>query len=428
MSTYPPRSDFLLNDPLLVAAQRRVGRSIVKQTVHDVQQLIQHGEFAADIAVAEVLRRLPTSASLMQSVINATGVVLHTNLGRAPLSEPAVTALCEAAGYVGLEFDLTSGNRGVRGASMREAIGAAIPEADDVHLVNNGAAALVLTMNTLAAGHEVIWSRSELVEIGDGFRLRDIVLAAGVRIVEVGATNRTTASDFAEAVTSNTGCILRVHPSNFAMTGYHESPSVADVCDLGVPVVVDIGAGLLKPHPLFPGEPDVASTLTQGAAIVTASCDKFLGGPQAGLIAGKTELVNRMRRHPLARALRVDKLTLAALEATLRAPDVPVWRYIEADARQLRKRCETIAAKIGIEATVVPTVGRVGGGAAPSVELDSWAVSLPSDYLAALRGHTPPIIGRDEGGRCLLDLRCVPQDEDEQVAAAVMSIAATLAG
>ena len=423
MNPHPPRSDQLLKDPRLDDAQRRVGRALVREVVHSVQQCIRRGEVAAEGAVEAVLQRLPSTASSMQPVINATGVVLHTNLGRAPLSPPAIAAIVEAAGYVTVEYDTSTGGRGPRGAPTRQAALAAIPNAGDVLFVNNGAAALVLTMSTLAAGREVIWSRGELVEIGDGFRLRDIVLASGARVVEVGATNRTTAADFADAISDETGCILRVHPSNFAIAGYHSTVSVADVCGLGAPVVVDVGSGLLQPEARLPDEPDVNSTLAEGAALVIASCDKLLGGPQAGLIAGDAELIHRIRRHPLVRAMRVDKLTLAALEATLRAAEVPVRQYLEADPRRLRRRCESVASKIGGDSSVIPTVGRVGGGSAPGVELSSWAVSLPGDYTVRLRGHVPPVIGRTEDGRCLLDLRCVPNDIDQIVVDAVLSAA-----
>jgi L-seryl-tRNA(Ser) seleniumtransferase len=419
----PPRTDQLLSDPRLGDAQRRVGRALVKEAIHAVQQGIRTGEVAAVGAVEAILQRLPSTASSMQPVINATGVILHTNLGRAPLSQAAVAAVIEAAGYVAVEYDASTGRRGPRGVPTRKAALALIPNAEDVLFVNNGAAALVLTMSTLAAGREVLWSRGELVEIGDGFRLRDIVLASGGRIVEVGATNRTSATDFADAIGDETACILRVHASNFAMVGYHGTVSVEDVCGLGVPVVVDVGSGLLQPVALLPDEPDVNSTLAAGAALVIASCDKLLGGPQAGLIAGDAELIHRIRRHPLARAMRVDKLTLAALEATFRAAEVPVRKYLEVDAQSLRRRCESVASKVGADISVVPTVGRVGGGSAPGVELSSWAVSLPGEYAERLRGHVPPVIGRTEDGRCLLDLRCVPQESDVLVVDAVLAAA-----
>lgn len=426
MTIRPPRTDVLLSDARLGAAQNRLGRTLVKDAVHVVQDRIRRGEVTVDDAVDAVLAQLPGTAGSLLPVINATGVVLHTNLGRAPLSAPAIAAVVEAAGYVAVEYDVGTGRRGPRGVALRDAALAAISVADDVLFVNNGAAALVLTMSTLAAGREVIWSRGELVEIGDGFRLRDIVRAAGARIVEVGATNRTTAADFAAAITEDTACILRVHPSNFVMSGYHSLASVDSIRDLGVPVVVDVGSGLLHPVSSLPGEPDVTSSLSDGAALVIASCDKLLGGPQAGMIAGNGELIQRIRRNPLARAMRVDKLTLAALEATLRAPDVPVRQYLAADADSLRRRCAAAAEIFGEKAAVTRTYGRVGGGSAPGVVLPSWAVSLPVEYAELLRRQKQAVIARIEGGRCLLDLRCVPTESDRVVVEAVLEASLSL--
>ena len=279
---------------------------------------------------------LPARAASTRPVINATGVVLHTNLGRAPLSAAAVEALVDAAGATDVEFDLATGARARRGRGALAALAAAVPAAEAVHVVNNGAAALVLATTALAAGREVVISRGELVEIGDGFRLTDLIESTGARLREVGTTNRTNLADYADAVGPQTGCILKVHPSNFRVEGFTSSVDVGALAGLGVPVVADLGSGLLAREPLLPDEPDADTALRAGADLVTGSGDKLLGGPQAGLLLGRTAVVERLRRHPLARALRVDKLTLAALEATLRGPRTPTWTALHADPDVLR--------------------------------------------------------------------------------------------
>jgi len=300
-----------------------------------------------------------------------------------------------------------------------------VPDADAVHVVNNGAAALVLAATALAAGREIVVSRGELVEIGDGFRLPDLLESTGARLREVGTTNRTTLADYAAVVGPQTGFVLKVHPSNFQVTGFTSATPVRQLATLGVPVVADIGSGLLAADPLLPDEPNAADTLRAGAALVTASGDKLLGGPQAGLLLGDGELIDRLRRHPLARALRVDKLTLAALGATLHQPDTPTRMALHADPGVLRERVERLRDRLGADgrkAEVVPAVAVVGGGGAPGVELDSWALSLPERYAAPLRTGEQPILGRVVRGRLLLDLRCVPADADEAVRAAVLRV------
>jgi L-seryl-tRNA(Ser) seleniumtransferase len=300
-----------------------------------------------------------------------------------------------------------------------------VPDAGGVHVVNNGAAALVLAATALAAGREIIVSRGELVEIGDGFRLPALLESTGARLREVGTTNRTAPADYAAAIGPATAFILKVHPSNFVVTGFTSSVPVADLAGLDAPVVVDIGSGLLAPDPLLPDEPDAASSLRAGAALVTASGDKLLGGPQAGLLFGDADLVERLRRHPLARALRVDKLTLAALEATLCGPAPPTWVALRADPAALRVRVERLRDALGdVDAEVTRAAAVVGGGGAPGLELDSWAVSLPQRLALPLRTGQPPVLGRVERGRLLLDLRCVPPDADPDVAAAVRRAAA----
>src|SRR5579875_3106131 len=327
-----PRTDLLLADPRLAAATRRLGRPLVKAAIARAQDRARNEEIppeqVADAAVAE----LPPAAATLTPVINATGVVVHTNLGRAPLSPAAVAALAAAAGNCDVEFDLAAGARAAqRGRGAIAALRRAVPGAQAVGVVNNNAAALVLAATALAADREIIISRGELIEIGDRFRLPDLLTSTGARLREVGTTNRTTVADYREAIGAQTAFILKVHPSNYRIEGFTAAVGVRDLAGLGVPVVFDIGSGLLAPHPLLPGEPDAATALADGAALVTASADKLLGGPQAGLLLGRADLVRRLVRHPLARALRVDKLTLAALEATLAGPAPPLSCALAAD-------------------------------------------------------------------------------------------------
>lgn len=420
-----PRTDAVLADPRLAAAARRLGAPIVKGVVVDVLEQVRRGLVSPDAAADVAVASLPGSATTLRRVLNATGVVVHTNLGRAALSAAAVDALSLAAGHVDVEYDVGSGHRARRGRGALDAFAAAVPAAEAVHVVNNAAAALVLVATALAAGREIVVSRGELIEIGDGFRLPDILVATGARLVEVGTTNRTTVDDYRSAITSETAFVLKVHPSNFVVTGFTTGASVAELAGLGVPVVVDIGSGLLRPHPLLPTEPDAATALQAGADLVIASGDKLLGGPQAGLILGRGDLVDAVRRHPLARALRVDKLRLAALEATVRDPRTPVDDALQVDADALLLRCRVLAEEIaaaGVAIDVVASVGVVGGGGAPGVELPGWALALPESYASALRTGEPCVVGRVEDGRCLLDLRCVPAEEDASVLKAVLAV------
>lgn len=415
-----PRTDTLLADPRLVEAQRVLGRALVKSVVADAQRRARAGEIDPERVAEHAVAALPATASSLRPVLNATGVVVHTNLGRAPLSRAAVDAVVAAAGTTDVELDLATGRRGRRGRAALAALARAVPTAGAVHVVNNNAAALLLTALTLAPGQEIVLSRGELVEIGDGFRIPELLASTGSRLREVGTTNRTSLRDYAEAIGPQTGFILKVHPSNFHVTGFTSAVGVAELAKLGAPLVVDIGSGLLSPHPVLPDEPDATSCLRDGANLVTASGDKLLGGPQAGLLLGDAELVERLRRHPAARALRVDKLTLAALEATLTGPPPPVARALVADLAGLRARAESLAAALpGAEA--VDCVAAVGGGGAPDVRLPSAAVSLPERYAAALRAASPPVVGRLEAGRCLLDLRTVAPEDDALLAAAVLA-------
>ena len=426
-----PRTDVVLAEPRVAAAGGRLGRDLVKAEVGRAQQRVRAGELAPHALVDAVLASLPATATALRSVINASGVLLHTNLGRAPLSAAARDALTVAAGTCDVELDLTTGERGRRGRAAIEALLAAVPGAGGAHLVNNGAAALALvaTALTTAERSEIVISRGELVEIGDGFRIPDLLTATGARLHEVGTTNRVTRADYACAVGDATAFVLKVHPSNFVVSGFTRAVGVDELGDLGVPVVADIGSGLLTPHPLLPDEPDAATMLARGATLVTASGDKLLGGPQAGLLLGAAgrgaELVERIQRHPLARAMRVDKLTLAAFEATLRGPATPTAAALSADVAILRARAHALASQLrsaGLEAVAVDCAATVGGGGAPGVQLPSAAVSLPERYADDLRAAPVPVLGRLERGRCLLDLRAVDPADDDELAQAVLAV------
>lgn len=422
-----PSTDAVLNEPALAAAAVVLGRPRVKAAVVEAQERARRGEIAPEDVATAAAAALPSRASSLRPALNATGVVLHTNLGRAALSPAAVDAVVAAAGPTDVELDLATGRRARRGRGALAALTAAVPDAEAVHVVNNGAAALVLAATALAAGREIVVSRGELVEIGDGFRLPDLLVSTGARLREVGTTNRTTRADYAAAIGPETAFVLKVHPSNFVVRGFTCAVPVAELAPLGVPVVADIGSGLLAADPLLPDEPDAGSALRAGAALVTASGDKLLGGPQAGLLMGRADLVHALRRHPLARALRVDKLTLAALEATIRGPQTPTALALRARPEVLRARAEDLQGALsaaGVKAEVVPAAAIVGGGGAPGVDLPSWAVALPERYATPLRTGEPPVVGRTEHGRLLLDLRCVPADADGTLRDAILRVAA----
>ena len=454
-----PRTDVLLADPRIVSAERRLGRPLVKAAIARAQQRARAGDIPADpdLVADEAVREIPPVAASLTPVINATGVIVHTNLGRAALSPAAVEAIAAAAGNCDVEFDLASGARGPRGTGALAALRAAVPLAEAVGVVNNNAAALALAATALAGGREpgapdeIIISRGELIEIGDRFRLPDLLESTGARLREVGTTNRTTVGDYAAAVSARTAFILKVHPSNYRIEGFTAGASVRDLAAVGrphgVPVVHDIGSGLLAPLALLPDEPDATTSLADGASLVTASGDKLLGGPQAGLLLGAEPLVRRLLRHPLARALRVDKLTLAALEATLAGPPSPVTRSLAADTAAVFSRAQRTVATVQLhltsgtratdatgdgeasEASAVSVVGSraaVGGGGAPGVTLPSAAISLPAGLAGPLRwsepvrrGEVPAVVGRIEHGRLLLDLRSVDPGDDDRLAAAI---------
>ena len=420
-----PRTDDVLADPRLVEATGRVGRPAVKDAVVAAQQRARTGEIDPTTVADAAVAALPAGGASLRPVVNATGVLLHTNLGRAPLSAAAAEATVAAAGPTAVELDLATGRRSGRGQGMKQALAAAVPDAEAVHVVNNGAAALVLAATALAAGRDIVISRGELVEIGDGFRLPDLLTSTGARLFEVGTTNRTALADYAAAVGEQTGFVLKVHPSNFVVTGFTADVSVADLATLDVPVVVDVGSGLLSPHPRLPEEPDAATALRAGADLVIASGDKLLGGPQCGLLLGRASIVRHLTRHPLARALRVGKLTLAALEATLRVPPTPTARALDTRLPHLLARADRIVATLrefDVDATTTETEATVGGGGAPGVVLPSAAVRLPADCAEPLRRASHPVVGRVAGGYCLLDLLAVPPEADESVVDTVVEV------
>ncbi len=446
-----PRTDHLLALPEVIAAGERLNQATIKAIISEVQNAARAGEIpVAEVAPTIVSSLASRSASSLTPVLNATGILVHTNLGRAPLSPAATQAITEAAGYVDVEMDLGTGKRSKRGTGAKAALLRACPAAEDALVVNNGAAALLLAVTALrgrgssgtaasanidpvrksasptAEPGEIIISRGELIEIGAGFRLTDLMTTTGARLREVGTTNRTHLADYAEAINDDTSCLLKVHTSNFRVEGFTSSVEAAELCTLAdeheLPLLVDLGSGLFTPDPALPDEPDIDTALRAGADLVIVSGDKLLGGPQAGLILGRTEAVQTLAKHPLARALRTDKLTLAALEATITHTANPIHDALHIDPDRLRERTETLAEAVG--ATIVEHDGRVGGGGAPGVPLPGWAVELPEACAAPLRRGDPAIVARVHQGRCLVDLRCVPDSEDNRIATAIKRVRA----
>ena len=400
---------------------------------------------AAEHLESEAAKHLTRSfMSSLQPVINATGVIIHTNLGRAPLADSAVKAIATIAPhFTNLEYDVESGGRGQRDTHvqywLRELTGA-----EAVVVVNNNAAATLLLLSALASGREVIVSRGELVEIGGGFRVPDVLAQSGAQLREIGTTNRTRADDYAAAINDRTGLLLRVHPSNFRIEGFAERPSLESLVGVGqrfgVPVVEDLGSGYLVSHDELPEEPTVRASVEAGVDVICFSGDKLLGGPQAGVIVGRDQLLQRVRTHPLMRAVRADKLTYAAMDATLReyafgrAPDtVPVIRMIKAQKDEIERRARVVAAAIAtstIEVQIIDGVSTIGGGSAPGSELSTRLLAMksstiqPKDLAATLRCLTPPVIGRIEQGQVVLDLRTVLPEQDEMLARALGSLTA----
>ena len=434
-----PRMDALLEHPELVARAATLGRGTVlgaaREALEAGRRAVAGGgsvpgveELAARVA-GELDGRW---ARRTRRVVNATGVVLHTNLGRAPLSAAAREAVAEAAGYASVEYDLVAGTRGRRGAAAEALLGEATG-AEAGLVVNNAAGALLLALGGLARGREVVVSRGELIEIGGEFRLPQIMEAAGVVLREVGTTNRTHLRDYAAALGADTGLVLAVHPSNYRVEGFATRPALAELAALaaerGLPLLHDVGSGLL--HGELGDEPSVAASLRAGADLVLFSGDKLLGGPQAGLVVGRAGLVGRLARHPLARAVRADKLTLAALEATLadhlagRRDQLPVWRALLLTAAELEPRAAAVAAAVGPVASLRSGTSVAGGGSLPGEGLESVLVVVdPSPagataVLARLRSGDPPVVARVERDRVVVDLRTVPPEQDALVARAL---------
>jgi L-seryl-tRNA(Ser) seleniumtransferase len=373
---------------------------------------------------AEILAELERPSP--RRVLNATGVIVHTNLGRAPLAAAAREAVGRIAeGYSDLELDLESGTRGQRHAHVEQLL-RDLAGAEAAFAVNNGAGAVLLAAAALAGpGKAVVVARGQLVEIGGGFRIPEVIAQSGARLVEVGTTNRTVLADYERALSEDVGAILRVHQSNFRTVGFVNDVPTEALCELGVPVIDDIGSGAVAD---IEDEPALRRSVSAGAAIVCCSGDKLLGGPQAGLLIGRGAAIDRARKHPLARALRIDKLSLAALEATLRLyreperarREIPVLAMLSATDEELLARAERIA--VVPQASVVSSTAKVGGGALPLLELEGPAVAVPVDWATPLRRGDPPIIGRIHDGRLLLDPRTLTDSEADQVANALRSL------
>lgn len=418
-----PKMDEILQYPAVRTARERSAAHKVRAIIDAVLADARSGSLDPTHIQQELAARLDAVQPYsLRRVINATGVIIHTNLGRAPLPPAAVDALAAAAGYTDVEMDLDSGQRSRdRGRGAVEAVLAACPGAEDALVVNNGASALLLATAALAPGNEVIISRGELIEIGAGFRLPELIESTATRLREVGATNRTHLADYERALGENTGAILKVHPSNFVISGFTSSVPVAELRALtDVPLIVDIGSGLLTPDEVLPEEPSASQALRDGADVVLFSGDKLLGGPQAGVLVGKKDAIAACKKHPLARAVRIDKLRLNALEASLATYSNAVQDALHIDPQRHRERTEKVAAAVGGE--VVEHAGRVGGGGAPEVPLPGWAVALPEELARPLRLGEPPVVARVNQGRCLVDLRCVPEVQDAELIAAIQAV------
>jgi len=429
----------LVNQPQYAGLVEEFGRVRVVEAIRDQVAAERSDEVLDDSERSRrVSARLRAAAApRLRRVINASGVILHTNLGRAPLSRSATEALAMAAAYSNLELDLDSGRRGER-ADLLAGLLMRLFMCDAAFVVNNNAAAVLLILTALCKGREVIVSRGQLVEIGGSFRMPDVMRLSGARMVEVGTTNRTRAADYEEAVTPRTAALMRVHTSNFRVTGFTESASLAEMEAVarrhGVLLIDDLGSGAAEP---MADEPTVADSL-RNCDLVTFSGDKLLGGPQAGIILGRLEgaaAIRKMSKHPLARAVRIDKLSLAALEATLRqrlaghVEDIPVERMLRMPAAEIKRRAGLWTVKLeerGVVATLVTGESAVGGGSLPGHGLPTTLVALggPASRLAAaLRHGDPPVIARIEKDACCLDPRTVLKGEDEQLIDAVEAAA-----
>jgi L-seryl-tRNA(Ser) seleniumtransferase len=421
-----PSVDELVRSEDLVGLPHEVAVAAAREVLARAREEITAGHDPGDLAERALATAAAHAAPSLRRAINATGVVLHTNLGRAPLASAAVERVREvASSYSNLEYDLREGSRGSRHDHLAALI-RRLTGAEDALVVNNNAAAVLLALSALAEGREVVVSRGELIEIGDGFRIPDVLARSGARLIEVGTTNRTRAADYEAAFGAGTALLLRVHQSNFRTVGFTERPTLRELAALatrhGLPLVDDLGSGSFVS---FGDEPLVGESLEAGASLVTFSGDKLLGGPQAGVVCGSADLVARLRRHPLQRALRPDKLTLAALEGTLllyaepeRAlREIPALRMLREPLEDVRARASKLASLTGGE--VVETSARAGGGALPLQDLPSAGVELEPGLAAALLRAELPVVAIVRGDHTLLDCRTIADDEVDVVAAAV---------
>jgi L-seryl-tRNA(Ser) seleniumtransferase len=420
-----PSVDELLRDERLAGEPHDVAVAAARVALERARAEITAGRDPGSLVEAVVDELARARRTSLRRVLNATGVLVHTNLGRAPLSEAALARVAEVGGgYSNLEYDLESGERGSRQDHLAPLL-SRLTGAEASLVVNNNAAAVLLALAALAAGREVVVSRGELIEIGDGFRIPEVLARSGARLVEVGTTNRTRAVDYERAIGPETALLLRVHQSNFRVVGFSERPSLGELADVAraheLPLVDDLGSGALAP---VGDEPTPSESLRAGSDLVTFSGDKLLGGPQAGVIVGRGDLVERLRRHPLQRALRADKLTLAALEGTLAeafdpAGEIPILRMLHEPIERVRERAARLASLV--DGDVEETVARVGGGALPLAELPSAACAVEEALAEPLRLGEPPVIAVVRDGRTLLDCRTLTDAEVDDVAAAVRS-------
>ena len=420
-----PSVDRLLADERLAEEPHGPAVAAARIVLDRARDAIREGRQPGPLVEAVLEELADTRRPSLRRVLNATGILVHTNLGRAPLADAALDRVVEVgSGYSNLEYDVAGGERGSRQDHLA-ALLQRLTGAEAALVVNNNAAAVLLSLAALAEGREVIVSRGELIEIGDGFRIPDVLARSGARLIEVGTTNRTRAADYEQAVGPETALLLRVHQSNFRIVGFAERPGLVELAEVarrhGIPLVDDLGSGALV---AIGDEPTPAESLRAGADLVCFSGDKLLGGPQAGVVVGKADLVERLRRHPLQRALRADKLTLAALEGTLSlafTPEtrgrIPILRMLEEPLEQVRARAERLAGLVGGE--VEETVARVGGGALPLAELPSAACAVEESLAEPLRLGDPPVVAVVRDGRTLLDCRTLTDAETDEVAAAV---------
>jgi L-seryl-tRNA(Ser) seleniumtransferase len=421
-----PSVDRLLADSRLADLPRPLALAAARAALERAREEIRAGRAPADLVEATLAELAAAGRPSLRRVFNATGVLIHTNLGRAPLAPAALHRVLEVGGsYTNLEYDLGTGARGSRQDHLAGLLHR-ITGAEASLVVNNNAAAVMLALAALAEGREVLVSRGELIEIGDGFRIPDVLARSGARLVEVGTTNRTRVADYERAIGPETALVLRVHQSNFRVVGFTEQPSLSHLAQLAqraaIPLVDDLGSGALFP---VGDESTPAESLAAGADIVCFSGDKLLGGPQAGILVGRAELIERLRRHPLQRALRADKLTLAALEGTLALAldperarrEVPVLNMLAEPTWSVRERAERLASLVAGE--VEETVARVGGGALPLAELPSFACAVEEPLFDPLRLGEPPVVGIVRDGRLLLDVRALRAGDVDEVAAAV---------